>query len=255
MALCLFCNAEHREPLTFRTLLSPEIEAGFCPACRGSLAQIDRRNNCIYCGRDLSLLDQTTVRDRTCQDCVWWRKSGRNGLYGRNYSIYSYNEFIKEIINQFKFRGDSILADGFACELRKAFQQIKKEHGPRTGFRLLDKKDASFIIVPIPLSAARLAERGFNQAEVLAEKIGTPVMKALVRDKHEPKQSKKNRWERLMQRATPFRINEDCTSLIEGRKVLLIDDIYTTGATMRLAAEALAKANPTEIDSLTLIHG
>jgi competence protein ComFC len=236
-------------------LLSPETEAGFCPACRGSLARIDRRNNCIYCGRDLSLLDQEAVRDRICRDCVWWRKSGRNGLYGRNYSVYSYNEFIKEIINQFKFRGDSILADGFACELRKTFQLIKKEHDSRTALRLWDKKDASFLIVPIPLSAARLAERGFNQAEVLAEKIGAPVMNALVRDKHESKQSKKNRQERLMERATPFRINENYASLIEGEKVLLIDDIYTTGATMRLAAEALAQANPTEIDSLTLIHG
>jgi competence protein ComFC len=176
-------------------------------------------------------------------------------MYGRNYSVYSYNEFIKEIINQFKFRGDSILADGFACELRKTFQWIKKEHGSRAGFRLLSKKDASFITVPIPLSAARLAERGFNQADVLAEKIGAPVKSALVRDKHESKQSKKNRQERIMQRATPFRINEDYASLIEGEKVLLIDDIYTTGATMRLAAEALAQANPIEIDSLTLIHG
>ncbi|SFG73081.1 ComF family protein [Sporolactobacillus nakayamae] len=255
MALCLFCNAERREPLTFRTLLSPETEAGFCPACRDGLKRINRRNNCLYCGRDLSLLDQETVRDRICRDCVWWRKSGRNGLYVKNYSVFSYNEFIKEIINQFKFRGDSILADGFACDLRKTFQRIKKEHGTRTAFRLLDKMDASFIIVPIPLSAARLAERGFNQAEVLAEKMGAPVTNALVRDKHEPKQSKKNRRERLMERVTPFRINADYASLIEGGKVLLIDDIYTTGATIRLAAEALAQANPIEIDSLTLIHG
>jgi len=252
---CLFCGADQPEVLTFRTLLLAEDKTGFCRSCREQLAPIAVQNSCQLCGRDLSILDPKLVHEHICYDCTQWKKSGRNGLYEKNYAAYHYNAFIKDILNQFKFRGDSVLADGFADEMKKIFRRIKKEQRLKNSFSLFRPHDEEYVLVPIPLSMKRLAERGFNQAEVLAETLDMPILNALTRVKHEPKQSKKNRHERLMMRETPFRLEKEYTSLIFGKKVLLIDDIYTTGATMRLAAHALTNGNPLRVDSLALIHG
>ncbi|MCO7124988.1 ComF family protein [Sporolactobacillus shoreicorticis] len=250
---CLFCGADQPEMLTFRSLLRAADSPGFCRSCRDRLALIGSQNSCQLCGRDLLLLDSGTVHGHICNDCMQWKKSGRNGLYERNHAVYQYNAFIKDVLNQFKFRGDSVLACGFANEMKRSFRRIRKEQRLKwqSGFI---RSSGDYIVVPIPLSMKRLAERGFNQAEVLAETLGMPIINALIRVRHEPKQSKKNRRERLIVRDTPFRLENEYASLILGKNVLLIDDIYTTGATMRLAAYALSKGNPLKVDSLTLIH-
>lgn len=251
---CLFCRAEKREPLTFLSLLSPDTSTGFCLPCQEQLDRIDPQCSCRLCGRDLRSLEPAFVHDQICHDCIRWKQSGRNGLYGRNYAIYSYNAFIKEVMNAFKFRGDAILADGFEKELKKAYSRII-DHRLRFRFLNLRSGGEYEAIVPIPLSRERLVERGFNQAELLARKLGQPIVDALIREKNEQKQSKKNRRERLLMRETPFHLKDDHVRIVTGKKILLVDDLYTTGATMRLAATALTAAHPKQIDSLTLIHG
>lgn len=253
MERCLFCGEMRGDPLSFHNLFSPEYAPGFCLSCREQLVPIDPRHCCRLCGRDLSRLDRNRVTEGTCSDCVKWANSGRNGLYVNNHALYHYNRFLKEMINQFKFRGDVRLADGFAAELTRAYRRIvhncvREQPG-------ILKRKPSFLLVPVPLSSERLLERGFNQADVLARQIGAPIVQALVRVRDEAKQSKKNRAERMRLRATPFQLNEKAAVSLSGHKILLIDDIYTTGATMRFAAEALAPARPDSIRSLTLIHG
>jgi competence protein ComFC len=154
----------------------------------------------------------------------------------------------------FKFRGDAILADGFEKELKKTYSRII-DHRLRFRFLNLRRGGEYEAIVPIPLSRERLVERGFNQAELLARKLGQPIVDALIREKNEQKQSKKNRRERLLMRETPFHLKDDHVRIVTGKKILLVDDLYTTGATMRLAATAFTPAHPKQIDSLTLIHG
>ncbi|MCL1632658.1 ComF family protein [Sporolactobacillus sp. CPB3-1] len=251
---CLFCGADFLKPLTFQTVFVLDDTPSFCDTCRGRLAAIAPDACCRCCGRDLSLLESTAVKHHICQDCIWWKHSGRNGLYGTNNALFSYNPLIKEMITRFKFRGDTALAAGFACDLRCAFHRIVKK-GSTWRQRLFMTDSSQFVIIPIPVSAHRLRERGFNQAEVLAELIGPPIVQGLVREKHEMKQSKKNRRQRLASRESPFQLNKECIHLLENKKILLIDDIYTTGVTMRLAAHTLIPAHPLSVDSLTLIHG
>ncbi|BBN98212.1 ComF family protein [Sporolactobacillus terrae] len=249
MERCLFCGEMRGDPLSFHNLFSPDYAPGFCLSCREQLIPIDARHCCCLCGRDLSRLNRDRVVENRCSDCVKWARSGRNGLYVSNRAIYHYNPFLKEMINQFKFRGDVRLADGFAVELKRAYRHCEREQSG------IFKRKPSFLLVPVPLSSERLLERGFNQADVLARQIGAPIVQALVRVRDEAKQSKKSRAERMRLRATPFRLNEKAAVRLSGHKILLIDDIYTTGATMRLASEALAAARPHSIRSLTLIHG
>ncbi|WKB35279.1 phosphoribosyltransferase family protein [Terrilactibacillus sp. S3-3] len=125
-----------------------------------------------------------------------------------------------------------------------------------TAFSLYrNKANEDLTIVPVPLSGERLLERSYNQSRLLAELLGNKVTDALIRRVNEPKQSKKGRRERLEMKENPFRLVDSCRKQLAGRQVLLIDDIYTTGATLRLAAQALQPAGPISIVSLTLAHG
>ncbi|RYL95818.1 ComF family protein [Sporolactobacillus sp. THM7-4] len=257
---CLFCRKLREEPLHFRTLLSPETPPGLCRSCAGKLAPIDPRRSCERCGRDLGRLDGRLVHGNICRDCERWAGSGRNGLFGKNRSLYSYNEMMKEIITAFKFRSDAVMAQAFRKEFRTAYRRLIRDDPSlwiriRKGGRLF-RNDPSHVIIPIPLSEERLQQRGFNQAVLLTENLGRPITEALIRRSGEEKQSKKNRRQRLkIPRNNPFTLDPQTASSIAGKKVILVDDIYTTGATLRLAAAAIEPAAPLSIDSLTLVHG
>jgi ComF family protein len=110
------------------------------------------------------------------------------------------------------------------------------------------------IVVPIPLAPHRLVERGYNQAELLAQPIAEsfPVhypKDSLIRSHETVKQfelTAKERWENLLD---AFSAN---TTQVAGAKVLIVDDIMTTGATLNAAATALKKAGAAEVYALTL---
>ncbi|MBM7661597.1 ComF family protein [Bacillus mesophilus] len=153
----------------------------------------------------------------------------------KNRSIYQYNEGMKMILNQFKFRGDYELYKAFEAEMRKVF------------IRDFTKID---LISFIPLSDERLYERGFNQAEVLAQLITSNAVPLLVK-KEESKQSKKNRQERISTE-NPFILLPHIH--LQDNHILLIDDIYTTGTTIRHAAQLLLQEGAKQVSSLTLIR-
>ena len=104
------------------------------------------------------------------------------------------------------------------------------------------------VVVPVPLSEERLSERGFNQAKVLADFFPFPTRGALKRV-HGEKQAKKTRKERIFTN-NPFILIRP----IE-KPVLLVDDIYTTGTTIRHAAALLKEHGTPEVYSFTLIRG
>lgn len=112
------------------------------------------------------------------------------------------------------------------------------------------------VIVPIPLSAARMRTRGYNQVlEVVrvAQSSQTDVIapKALTRIRDTAPQTVLARAERLDNMQDAFRITATGASLA-GKQVLLIDDVATTGATMVAARAALLQAKPTRIHCLAL---
>ncbi|RYL93736.1 ComF family protein [Sporolactobacillus sp. THM19-2] len=249
--ICLLCGSERREPLTFRTLLSPENPPGFCRSCRDRLLPIPGGHSCRFCGRDLRLVPEgMPSKDQVCADCLLWQSSEESRAFGKNTALFSYNNQMKDIMKRFKFRGDAVLVEGFRQEFRAAYHRIS---GRRRFFSLKRAPDPP-VIVPMPLSPERLKERGYNQAELLARLLpGTPVP-ALRRPGGQQKQSKLHRHDRL-NRENPFKLDQSLAAKLTGRSVLLIDDIYTTGATLHFAAEALREAGPVQIHGLTLIHG
>ncbi|WP_294749508.1 ComF family protein [uncultured Exiguobacterium sp.] len=103
-------------------------------------------------------------------------------------------------------------------------------------------------IVPIPLSENRLSERKFNQAEEIARRMNGKVISALKRDEGAA-QSSKSRKERL-NRTNPFHVTKE----VSGKRILLVDDVYTTGITLRQAMVRLKEAGASEISAVTLFR-
>ena len=101
--------------------------------------------------------------------------------------------------------------------------------------------------MPIPLSVVRHRERGFNQAEMLTAFLDRKSV-ALLQRKDGEKQSKKSRQDRIFAE-NPFRMKKTIN-----KPVILVDDIYTTGATLRHAANVLKQQGCPKVCAFTLIR-
>ena len=219
--ICLLCAQHLKKNLTFGELLFLNKEEGsLCLACYSSFEMIGEEHcpNCHKKGVSSS-----------CQDCQLWCKEG---VEVSHEAIFSYNQAMKAFFNRYKFDGDYIL--------RKVFSMILNEN-------LKKYKDYHFIL--IPLSPERYAKRGFNQVAGLIEAAGLSHLDVLGK-REEKASSSKNRSERLATEL-PFFIKED--SRIP-KKILLIDDIYTTGATVNRVKSMLENAGAEEVRTFSLVR-
>ena len=106
------------------------------------------------------------------------------------------------------------------------------------------------LVVPVPLHPRRRRERGYDQAEALARafaaRAGAPVVDALVRRRATRQQARLSAAERRANVAGAFALTRP--SLVHGRRVVLVDDVVTTGATIEAAALALVEAGPRTVE-------
>ena len=220
--------------LTWRNVFGFADDSLICDECRQSLTIISGEI-CRCCGRKLETLPEEYVIGDICSDCLRWEKDPAwKGVLVKNRSLFVYDSFLKELMTRFKFQGDAVLINAVKGDLKKLWQ---------TAF-------SGECVVPIPLSRKRLYERGFNQSLLLANLLDAEVIDGLVRLDHEEKQSKKSRMERLERSSTIFCVKEGAR--VKGKAIVLVDDIYTTGATVRHAAKALLDAGASRVSSLTL---
>lgn len=115
----------------------------------------------------------------------------------------------------------------------------------------------SWIIIPIPLHKRRKAWRGFNHAELLGEKISThfniPMLQALTRTRYTTPQVELKGEDREENMRDAFSLSKNHKS-IKGKIVFLIDDVYTSGATMNEAAKVLRSSGAREVWGIVLAH-
>lgn len=228
---CLLCHVEIEPLFSWRTLFGEEKTPKICEKCNENFTPI-AGETCEVCGRTLASLKAEFRTGNVCLDCKRWEEDEQwAGSLDQNRSMYSYTDFIKEVIAKFKFRGDYVLAEIFAEDLQKALQAFQYDY-----------------IAPIPLSDERLCERGFNQAEAIIEAAGFEPIHLLTRV-HTEKQSKKSRAERIHIEQV-FKVVEEID--ISSKTILLIDDIYTTGSTLRHAAKVLKETGAAKVYSFTL---
>lgn len=208
--------------LTWSNWLTIEKRLPICKSCENYLEKI-AEPRCQRCSR--------TSQKQLCFDCREWQRLGDN--IEANYSIFNYNQQMKQIISAWKFRGDYVLREIFRAELQATFL---------THFAAMQD---DVVLVPVPLSKNRMQERGFNQSLALAEMIEAPIQEVLGRNVGE-KQAKKDRKTRL-RRENPFFVNMSIQ-----QTAVIIDDIYTTGTTIRQAAQQLKNAGCPKVYSITL---
>ncbi len=208
---CLLC-AEHFIPVwTPENLFTSQRT---CPDCTMKFV---KSGECADCGKPGRTL---------CADCVRWRLKGEK-LVTR--TLYLYDAAGKDFMRRFKFLGDPVLIEVFRSDLKQVRMKVDW-------------------IVPLPLSAERIADRRYNQSALIAKRIRGRKRNPLSRIDL-PASSGLTKAEREG-RENPFRLERPCA----GKRILLVDDVYTTGTTLHQAASVLRAAGAAEVCALTLFR-
>ena len=213
---CVICKSKSRKII--------------CEDCLGKIVYL-KPPICGVCGKPWDKYFEGSL----CEDCA---KGGAPFSLARSVALY--DGMLKEAIHKFKFDGKRKIAP-YLSKLLVAYLQYGD----------IPIKDIN-VVIPIPLSKKREKQRGYNQSKLLTEGIARhysiPLDDAsLKKIRDVTPQFELSRKERLQNIRGAFR-----SSQLAGKKILLIDDIYTTGATAREAASALKTAGAKNVYVLTL---
>ncbi len=228
-------------------LLTPEeAEAGIHNICKKQL-QLVKTPTCMQCGRPI-----TEVHREYCYECkkIEHKFSGkpRQGEVQRpiiqGKALYLYEGAVKTAMYRFKYSNKREYAMFFARETKKIYGDWLKR---------IDVQ----VIVPVPMYLPKQKRRGYNQAESFAEELsfltGIPVDKNLIkRVKDTTPQKELNPLERKNNLKNAFQKGK---SIVQYTKVLIVDDIYTTGSTVWAVAEEMKKTGIVQVYTLSLCIG
>lgn len=206
-----------------------------CAICGGIVA--DKGNNvCSPCYKELPWIVEPTCKRcgkpvendeiEFCYDC-----SRRQFYYENGFSLWNYTGKMKQSIAYFKYHN------------RKEYGKFYGEEFVRVFGKELLKLEPDALI-PVPIHWTRYIERGYNQTEIIAKEIGErldiPVIDdLLVRNRKTVAQKKLDDKERARNLEQAFSISKKWKSGSDLRKVIVIDDIYTTGHTINICAKVL----------------
>ncbi len=225
--VCMLCNAE----------LAEEV---FCETCTGSMEKITNPL-CVICG--VPFISLTGPSERPCSVCLSKKKipylSARSALY--------YTGGVLKAIHDFKYFGKVALKGplgGLMAEAAGAYWGYPEDPSPGPGV----------IVTAVPLHKKRLKERGYNQSVLLAGELSNRFSLELDRSllkrvRLTRPQVELNGRERRRNVRGAFEVTAGRE--LEGREVILIDDVYTTGATVTECARLL-KERGASVKVLTL---
>jgi ComF family protein len=213
--------------------LHPQSGQLFCPACKEKIKFITD-NICSVCGT--TFLD-SPAKSHLCGNCL-----ENKTYFSCARAVVSYETIILHAIHQFKY-GSNISIGALLASFMADFS-----------FPDIDFTDYS-LIIPVPLHIKRLRQRGFNQslilAHALAKKWQIPVNFSLLkRHKFILTQTGLNKTERKQNIKGAFEVSDK--KIIAGKNVILVDDVYTTGATINECAKTLIKDGTQKVTVLTL---
>ena len=206
-----------------------------CKECWGKVSFVTRPC-CKKCGALLNIAKNIML----CTDelCI-----NENHFYKYSMSIIEYNDFAKQIIKKFKFQS--------IFKLRKLFKSWLTY--------ILDTMDYNDIdyIFPIPLHKSKLKIRGYNQSAIIAKMISEVTKikynsKTLIKIKSTVNQSGLIKKLRKKNLKNSFHVNACNKKLIKGKKILLVDDIITTGSTINECSKILVQNGVAEVIAISI---
>ena len=214
--------------------LGPAPELLFCPACLERLHFMESPL-CPCCGR---IYLKAAGGDHHCGPCL-----ATPTHFTRARAFFLYEEPMKEVVHRFKYQGKTACLPTFT---RFAKNLLRQPH-------LAEVAGADWII-PVPLHQKRLRERGFNQALLLARaffpKDRRVAHDLLIRSRQTEPQTSFNGAARRTNLKNAFTVEKP--QRLAGKKILLVDDVFTTGTTVNECARVLKKAGAAEVMVLTL---
>lgn len=221
--------------LDFVGLLFPRV----CLACGQSLRR-GEQHLCTSCRAELPYTDFHLLppAESPLGRRFWGKLPVQHAL---SYLRFVQHGRVQQLLHQLKYQGQQrvgvALGELYGAEL--------------AGAHFTSQFD---LIVPVPLHPRKLARRGYNQAATFAEGLGNglqlPWAEALRRTEHTASQTRKNRAQRWQNVATVFEIAKPAD--VKGRRVLLVDDVLTTGATLEACGAALLAAGAAQVSIATI---
>lgn len=216
----------HRCPICHEIL---EDQTGaICEICRQRIRPIGEPR-CKKCGRPVRETEEL------CPDCESHNRSFTEGR-----GIFLYDEIMRKSVLLFKYGGRKEYGRFFSMALVGCSTTLIQRWRPD-------------LIVPIPMQKKKIRQRGFNQAELLgrylAEKQKIPFSgHVLIKIHHTKSQKKLSEKERRKNLKQAFQVEQKIT----GMRILLVDDVFTTGSTIDAAAACLMQAGASEVFFLTV---
>ena len=211
------------------TILFPHL-------CFGCNARLYRGEKvlCALCRDELPITDHNYSTENAVDKAFYGRvpiKKGAAFLY------FEENGVVKNLIHHLKYKGQkqigAFLGDWFGSQLKS-----RKEH---------PKVD---LVIPVPLHPKKRRKRGYNQVEdfgkKLADHLGAEFSDSiLMKSRHTPTQTTKNRWHRWKFQQDEYHVER--LDLLQGKRILLVDDVITTGATLESCSKALLQAPDVQV--------
>lgn len=202
------------------------------PVC-GVCGRLDKNSLCNKCKIQLNKEAAFNIE-----------KNGKdiNIFFNEHMYIFMYCGTIRSVLLNYKFNDNAYLYKTLTNFLLKNQKFVKK----------IKSYD---IIIPVPLSKNRRKERGYNQSELIAKEISLKTQikmdkTCLKKIKNVLAQSTLNKEDRYQNIEGAYKIQNN--NLLKNKKVLLLDDIFTTGSTVNECSKQIQKANPKKIGVLTI---
>ncbi|MFD1419603.1 ComF family protein [Lactiplantibacillus songbeiensis] len=217
---CLLCQRPLTTKLTLPWLLSwqPVAQPVVCTACWQQFQPIILATACPQCGR-------AQPHWQVCRDCQRWAAQPDF----QNVALFTYNEAMQAYFQHYKFQGDYRLRAVFQTIVQQRLQQLTADQ-----------------VVTIPVTTATMATRGFNQ---VTGWLDTGINDGVLTVAKTVAQSQKDRQARLATKQ-PFGLAPGVD--LSGQRIVLVDDVYTTGRTMRHAANLMLENGANSVTGLTL---